>query len=146
MSGLGADEVRSRDNTNVVASATLLFVLGFSLVFVAEGATASYIGSIVGANRDVLTRVAGVFIIVMALVMLGVLQVPVLYREKRFHPTREWGIWSSFPLGMAFAFGWTPCVGTILSSIISIVSNFTRANCGLPVAKALDAVLPLYLS
>lgn len=126
MSGLGADEVRSRDNTNVVVVATILFVLGFSLVFVAEGATASYIGSVVGANRDALTRLAGVFIIVMALVMLGVLQVPILYREKRFHPGREWGVWSSFPLGMAFAFGWTPCIGTILSSIM--VAAMTQAS------------------
>lgn len=119
ISGLSAEELQSRRNTRIVVGAAALFVFGFSLVFVILGATASYIGSLVLIHRDVLNRIAGVFIIAMALVMVGLLRLPMLYQEKRFHPSREFGIWSSFPLGMAFAFGWTPCVGPVLASIFA---------------------------
>jgi cytochrome c-type biogenesis protein len=86
-------------------------------VFVSVGATASYIGSAVAPHRPMLTRIAGVFIIAMALVMMGAIRIPLLYREKRFHLPPEFGIWGSFPLGMAFAFGWSPCIGPILGAI-----------------------------
>jgi cytochrome c-type biogenesis protein len=117
ISGLGADEIEAREHRAQLVGAATLFVLGFSLVFVSIGATASYIGSAVLPHRPVLTRIAGVFIIAMALVMMGVLRIPLLYREKRFHLPREVGVWGSFPLGMAFAFGWSPCIGPILGSI-----------------------------
>ncbi|GAC1464070.1 MAG: cytochrome c biogenesis protein CcdA [Chloroflexota bacterium] len=123
ISGLGAEEVQARQNAHLVVGAAALFVLGFSLIFVALGATMSYLGSIVAPHRDLLSRVAGVFIIVMALAMMGVFRVPVLYQEKRIHLTRDWGVWSAFPLGMAFAFGWSPCIGPVLTSILGVAAT-----------------------
>ena len=117
ISGMGADEIEARERRAELVGAALLFVLGFSLVFVSIGATASYIGSAVLPHRPELTRAAGVFIIAMALIMMGALQIPFLYRERRFQLPRQFGIWSAFPLGMAFAFGWSPCIGPILGSI-----------------------------
>lgn len=118
ISGLSAEEVQ--ENRGAVLGATALFVLGFSLVFVALGATLSFVGAAVASHRDVLNRVAGVFIIIMALFMIGVLRFPVLYMERRFHVGRELGVWSALPLGMAFAFGWSPCIGPILGSIYTV--------------------------
>lgn len=117
ISGLSVDEARARENRGAVVLAATLFVLGFALIFVAEGAALSYIGSAVIGNRDTLTRAAGVFIILMALFMLGVYRLPLLNMEKRFHVRRDLGTWSALPLGMAFAFGWTPCIGPVLSAI-----------------------------
>lgn len=130
ISGLGAEEVQSRQYRGTVLTASLLFVLGFSLVFVALGATASYIGSLLLPHRDSLTRLSGIFIIVMALLMLGLFQFPSLYGEKRFHLGREFGIWSAFPLGMAFAFGWSPCIGPVLTSILALATTSGAAQRG----------------
>jgi cytochrome c-type biogenesis protein len=130
ISGLGADEVQARENTTRVMTAGTLFVLGFSLVFTSLGATASYIGSIVNAHLHLLTQISGVFVILMALAMIGVLRVPFLYREQRFRLGREWGIWSAFPLGMAFAFGWSPCIGPVLTAVLSVAMTERTAQEG----------------
>jgi cytochrome c-type biogenesis protein len=130
ISGLGAEEVQSGEHTGRLAGTSVLFVLGFSLVFVALGATASYIGSLVASYHAVLTRAAGVFIIVMALIMVGMVRMPLFYREKRFRFSRDLGMWSALPLGMAFAFGWTPCVGTVLVSITALASQQGTAERG----------------
>lgn len=123
ISGLGMEEVQARENTGTVVGAAALFVLGFSVVFVAIGATASYIGSMVHGYLPTLERVAGVFIIVMALVLIGLVQVPALYRDWRFHVNRDLGIWSAVPVGMAFAFGWAPCIGPVLGSIYALAMS-----------------------
>jgi cytochrome c-type biogenesis protein len=120
MSGLSLDEVQSQEHRGTALTAAGLFVLGFSLVFVALGATASYIGSLMSQYRLELMRISGVFIILMALVLIGMIRLPILYQEKRFHVGRELGLWSAFPLGMAFAFGWTPCIGPTLGAILAV--------------------------
>jgi cytochrome c-type biogenesis protein len=130
MSGLSAEEIESREDTSTLVGAASLFVLGFALVFVALGATLSAVGGLIQPQKILLTRASGVFIIVMALVMLGIIRVPVLYRERRFHLGREIGIWSSLPLGMAFAFGWTPCIGPVLTSIFSVALTEGSAQRG----------------
>lgn len=117
ISGLGADEIEASAHRAKLVGAAILFVLGFSLVFVSIGATASYIGAAVLPHRPILTKIAGVFIIAMALVMMGALRIPLLYQERRFHLPHEFGPWGAFPLGMAFAFGWSPCIGPVLGSI-----------------------------
>lgn len=123
VTGLGADEVQSTEHRGFVVGAAMLFVLGFALVFVALGATASYLGSMLNPYRDTLTRISGVFIILMALFVLGLFRLPLLYREKRFHLSREAGAWGAFPLGMAFAFGWSPCIGPVLTSILAFAAT-----------------------
>jgi len=130
MSGLSADELQARENARLVLGAAALFVLGFSLVFTALGATLSYFGSFLLPYRVVLTRLSGVFIILMALAVMGLFRWPFLYREKRFHPGRELGVWSSLPLGMAFAFGWTPCIGPVLTSILAVATTEGTAQRG----------------
>lgn len=130
ISGLGAEEMRSGENTGVLVATSALFVLGFALVFVALGATASYIGAALAPYRDLLTRIAGGFIIVMALIMIGLVRLPLLYQEKRFHIGRDLGVWSAFPIGMAFAFGWTPCIGPTLSSILVYATTVGTAQRG----------------
>lgn len=130
ISGLSAQEVKDPENRHTVIVAALLFVFGFALVFVATGATASYIGHAVSSHLNVLTRAAGVFIIFMALVMLGVLRVPMLAMEKRFHVERDFGIWSAFPLGLAFGFAWTPCVGPVYAAILSYATSEANVQKG----------------
>src|SRR5947209_7105540 len=120
MSGLGMEDIRSGQNTATLTRAAGLFILGFSLVFVSIGAGASYIGSEVGSHKILLTRLAGAFIILMALVMLRIVRLPFLEREKRLYVNHELGMWGALPMGMAFAFGWVPCVGPVLASIYTL--------------------------
>jgi cytochrome c-type biogenesis protein len=130
VSGLGAEEIKAGEKPGVLVGAAGLYVLGFSLVFVTLGASASYLGSLVLPYHEALTRAAGVFIIAMALVMIGVLRVPLFMMEKRFHVGNEFGIWSAFPLGMAFAFGWTPCITPVLAPILAYATTVGTAQKG----------------
>lgn len=130
ISGLGAEEIQTGQHRGALLSAAVLFVLGFSVIFVALGATASYLGALLLPYRESLIRVSGAFIILMALVVLGLLRLPLVYREKRLTVGRELGIWSAFPLGMAFAFGWSPCIGPVLASILAYASTEGTAQKG----------------
>jgi cytochrome c-type biogenesis protein len=122
MSGLGAAEGGRRRSldTGIVA---LAFVAGFTAVFVALGASATALGSLLAANRTDLARFGGVVIIVMGLVFMGLLRVPWLYREARFHPTPRAGIWGSVLLGGAFAFGWSPCIGATMGVALTMAAG-----------------------
>src|ERR1700759_5848010 len=90
--------------------AALLFVAGFSTVFVALGASASVIGAVIRAYSAELSIVAGIIIIVMGLHFLGVFRIGVLLREKRMEMAKPVGLWGAYVMGLAFAFGWTPCI------------------------------------
>ncbi|MDH3793143.1 MAG: cytochrome c biogenesis protein CcdA, partial [Rhodospirillales bacterium] len=99
----------------------LAFVLGFTTVFVALGATASVIGQVVAENFRLLGQIAGVIIIALGLHFLGLLRIPFLYREARFHvESRPAGLVGAYVVGLAFAFGWTPCVGPVLAAILFV--------------------------
>lgn len=98
---------------------SILFVLGFTLIFTLLGASASFIGSFLAQNKGVLRKISGVQIIILGLFLLGVIRIPKLYQEKRFQlSSYSIGYLGAFPLGMAFAFAWTPCIGPILASIL----------------------------
>jgi len=103
--------------------AALLFVLGFSTVFVALGASASAIGALLRAYSQPLSIVAGVVIIVMGLHFLGVFQLAFLHRQKRLEVTKPVGLWGAYVIGIAFAFGWTPCIGPILAAILAVAAS-----------------------
>jgi len=103
--------------------AAALFVAGFSTVFVALGATASVFGSLIRAYADTLATVAGVVIILMGLHFLGVTRIAMLYREKRATVSKPVGLWGAYVMGLAFAFGWTPCIGPILAVILAIAAS-----------------------
>jgi cytochrome c-type biogenesis protein len=128
VSGVGVGETgRARR----VVGAGALFVLGFAIVFTALGATASVLGSFVLRQQPIITKVAGVFVIAMGLATLGVLRLPFLYREKRFDLNRiRSGPVGAVPLGMAFAFGWTPCIGPVLAAIFAVAANTPTASKG----------------
>src|SRR5712691_5087302 len=104
-------------------AAALLFVLGFSTVFVALGAGASAIGALLRAYSDVLAIVAGIAIMVMGLHFLGLTRIGLLMREKRPAMARPVGLWGAYAMGLAFAFGWTPCIGPILAAILAVAAS-----------------------
>ena len=122
MSGVSVadEEKRSALRTGRVAAA---FVMGFSLVFVAFGATATVLGSFLLDNKESLARIGGVLIILMGLIFMGAIKVPFLYQEARFHPTPRAGVWGSALLGGAFAFGWTPCIGVTLGFVLTMAAG-----------------------
>ena len=132
MSGFSQTEGEKREMPAWVVA--LAFVAGFTVVFVVLGATATYLGSLVRENQRVLARVGGVFIIVLGLVFMGVLKIPFLYREARFHPTPKAGIWGSLLLGGAFAFGWSPCIGTTMGAVLAMAAG--RGTTGGPAEGA----------
>ena len=114
---------------NTIAAA-LLFVLGFSTVFVALGASASALGSLVRAYSDRLATLAGIAIIIMGLHFLGLTRLPFLMREKRLSAPRPVGLWGAYVMGLAFAFGWTPCIGPILAAILAVAASETSVAHG----------------
>jgi len=105
-----------------VMLAALLFVLGFSTVFVALGASASLVGSLIRAWSAQLSIVAGIVIIVMGLHFLGLTRIGLLMREGRLTAPKPVGLWGAYVMGLAFAFGWTPCIGPILAAILSVAA------------------------
>ena len=104
-------------------AAALLFVLGFSTVFVALGVSASAIGAVLRAYSYVLGKIAGVAIIIMGLHFLGLTPIALLMREKRLEVAKPVGLWGAYLMGLAFAFGWTPCIGPILGTILAIAGS-----------------------
>ncbi len=105
---------------------TGLFVLGFGTVFVLLGLSASAAGNLLFRNQAALTRISGLVVVAMALFLIGsvVLKSPWLYRELRLHPNpSRLGPFTAPVLGVAFAFGWTPCIGPVLGSVLALAAG-----------------------
>jgi cytochrome c-type biogenesis protein len=135
VTGLDVAEVRhgARDHLARVARDTGLFVAGFSTVFVVLGLSATAVGRMVFRNKVTLTRVSGVVVVAMALFLLGslVLRSPWLYQEKRFRPSPyRFGYFAAPLAGAAFGFGWTPCIGPVLTSVLAVASTQQKAGEG----------------
>jgi cytochrome c-type biogenesis protein len=113
-------ERRARRDIMLVA---VLFVLGFSTVFVLLGATASVLGQLIRQYLDVLSVAAGIVIVLMGLHFLGLFRLALLHREARFHVERPLGLWGAYVMGLAFAVGWTPCIGPILGTILAMAGT-----------------------
>jgi cytochrome c-type biogenesis protein len=114
-----------------IVLAALAFVLGFSTVFVALGATASLIGQTLARHLDVLSVIGGAAIIVMGLHFLGIFRLALLYREARIQVGHKPpGLWGGYVLGLAFALGWTPCVGPVLAAILFLAGAEDTAGRG----------------
>ncbi|HSC78648.1 MAG TPA: cytochrome c biogenesis protein CcdA [Candidatus Acidoferrales bacterium] len=123
-SGVGIDKLKKGEGTTAaVATSSLLFILGFSTVFVGLGASASTVGQFLSENRLWFNRIAGVIIILFGLFLLGAFKISALYREQRLHVAGGTGKAGSFLLGFAFAFGWTPCIGPILGAVLLLAAR-----------------------
>ena len=103
--------------------AALLFVLGFSTVFVVLGASASAVGALLRAYSHDLSIIAGIIIIVMGLHFLGITPIAFLMHEKRLDVPKPVGLWGAYVMGLAFAIGWTPCIGPILAAILAVAAS-----------------------
>ena len=120
ISALPVSELGEAEARRVTLRASVLFVAGFTAVFTALGIGATLLGSALLRNQDVIVRWFGVFIIVLGLATMGLLRIPVLQRERRLDLARvpRGPAWA-FPMGMAFAAGWAPCIGPILATILT---------------------------
>ncbi len=120
------DSTERHTHLGRIARDTTLFIAGFSTVFVLLGLSATTIGSALFDNQVIITRISGLLVLSMALFVLGslVVQAPWLYGEKRFHPDlSRFGPFAAPVAGVAFGFGWTPCIGPVLTSILAIAAT-----------------------
>ena len=115
-----------------VMLAGLLFVLGFTTVFVLLGATASVAGQVLREHFELLSKIAGVLIIVMGLHFLGLFKIAFLSREARYHhEATTVSLLGAYFIGLAFAFGWTPCIGPVLAAILSVAGSEDSVSRGM---------------
>jgi len=133
MTGMTTAELTDENRKiSAILIPSLLFVLGFSIVFVALGASASAVGSFLSQYSSVLEKVAGAIILLLGFFMLGIIKVPWLYGEARFEmqKAKRFGSFAALLMGMAFAFGWSPCVGPVLGSILMVAANSAEVGRG----------------
>ena len=121
ISGASVNELIEKKKINLLP--LVLFSLGFSFVFIMFGAAASFLGQVLLQNSQTLRIVAGLIIIIFSLQLLGVLNISFLNFEKKVYTKKNDNIWFTFVVGMAFGFGWTPCIGPILGSILALAST-----------------------
>lgn len=134
----GVSVAQLEDSATIDAAASrrvflsaLAFVLGFATVFIALGATASAIGELIASYFNILANIAGVVIIILGMHFLGVFRIGLLFREARFHiEARPAGLIGAYVVGLAFAFGWTPCVGPVLAAILFVAGSDTSMAYG----------------
>jgi cytochrome c-type biogenesis protein len=147
--GTGAATVNSRAVRAPLLAASIAFVLGFSTVFVALGAGASTIGALLRHWQQPLAVVAGILIILMGLNFLGIIRIPLLSREARFQTKgRPANVVAAYLMGLAFAFGWTPCIGPVLGPILTLAGGQETVSQGalLLAAYSLGLGVPFLLA
>jgi cytochrome c-type biogenesis protein len=151
VSGVSVQDIQRGDRLAMtkVLGASLLFILGFTLVFVMMGTSASFVASFVELHRRLLYQVAGGVMVVMGILVTGLVRIPLLYQERRLNLTADsLGAAGPIVLGMAFAFAWTPCVGPILAAILFYASATETAGRGglLLFVYSLGMAVPFILS
>lgn len=130
ITGMSLDDAQRSRRTTLVHA--LLFVTGFTLVFLALGATATVLGRLLHQQRDLVGRVGGVLVILLGLYLMGVFSLGALSRERRIHiANKPLGYLGTVLVGMAFAAGWTPCIGPILGGVLTYTASSADLNRGL---------------
>jgi cytochrome c-type biogenesis protein len=138
MSGVSLEDLTA-ENSQVsghhrrrVMLSSLLFVLGFTTVFVLLGATASAFGQVLRQNLPLLSQIAGALIIIMGLHFMGVFRFGFLMREARYQTNQSTASYAgAYVIGLAFAFGWTPCIGPVLAAILSVAGSTESVGRGM---------------
>jgi cytochrome c-type biogenesis protein len=132
-----------------VVVGSIFFVLGFTTVFVALGAGASVFGQFIQTYKAELSIVAGIVIILFGLHFLGIVKIPILYQEARYHADVEGAsLAGAYLIGLAFAFGWTPCIGPVLATVLAVAANEASLGRGvsLLLAYSLGLGVPFVLA
>jgi cytochrome c-type biogenesis protein len=125
ISGVGVDQLKTQESQLLrkVMLNSVAFILGFSVVFITLGAVATEVSQMLARYRSILAQVAGVVIIVFGLHLTGVFKIKALYTDARLHNVKGSSTaWGAFVIGFAFAFGWTPCVGPVLTVILTFAA------------------------
>ena len=146
ISGQSLQEILNKKEINFFS--LILFCLGFSTVFVILGASASFLGQTLLQNSEILRIAAGIIIIIFSLQLIGIINIPYLNFEKRFDAKESRNILFPYVIGVAFGFGWTPCIGPILGSILALASieeTLSRAVI-LLILYSLGLAIPFVLS
>ena len=140
------NELIEKKNINLVP--IILFTVGFSIVFIVFGAASTFLGQVLLQNSYELRIAAGLVIVVLSLHIIGIINLKFLNFEKRIHTNKNTNFYSPIIIGMAFAFGWTPCIGPILGSILVLAATEENINKGilLLVSYSLGLALPFILS
>jgi len=146
VSGSSLKELTESKNINITP--IVLFTVGFSIVFILFGAAATFIGQLLLDNSFELRIIAGVIIIIFSLQILGVINLNILNYEKRFYTKNNIGFFGPVIVGFAFGFGWTPCIGPILGSILALASTEENINRGIMLLffYSLGLAIPFILS
>jgi cytochrome c-type biogenesis protein len=150
ISGVGVQELQRRDpdlKRGVILHA-VMFVVGFSLVFIILGALASGLGQLAGRHMSLLSKVAGLIIIAFGLHQTGIIKIRALYADKRFNGPRKGSPARALLVGCAFAFSWTPCVGPILAGILVLAASEAtlEKGVGLLALYSLGLAVPFLLT
>lgn len=142
VTGLSLEDVQKSRHLALIHA--LLFVSGFTLVFLAMGATATALGRMLGYNKEIVSRVGGVIVILLGLYLLGAFNFGIFARERRIHiANKPLGYLGSLFVGMAFAAGWTPCIGPILGAVLTYTASSADLNRGLALLLAYSLGLAL---
>ena len=146
ISGSSLNELVNKKNINVIP--IILFTVGFSIVFIIFGAASTFLGQVLLQNSYELRIVAGLVIIILSLHIIGFINLKFLNTEKRIQTNINAGIFSPILIGMAFAFGWTPCIGPILGSILVLASTEDSLSKGILLLSfySIGLALPFILS
>ena len=136
------------ENKNINLFPIILFTIGFSIVFIIFGAASTFLGQVLLQNSYELRIAAGLLIIIFSLHIIGIINLKFLNYEKRIQTNNNKNFYSPILIGMAFAFGWTPCIGPILGSILVLASTEESINQGifLLISYSLGLALPFILS
>src|SRR5215510_2409954 len=136
VSGSSLDQLKANEKDaslfRTVLLNSVMFIVGFSITFILLGASATWVGQVLVSRMRLLGQLAGLILIVFGIHLMGIFKINFLYKDKRFHNVEKpRGLFGALVLGLAFAFGWTPCIGPILAGILTLASTKQTVSQGM---------------